>query len=81
MDYFFIVYHSWLDANGNPGVQGFLYKEEAGQLPALARAKSKYHDILMRGAVSNDQYVASVVYRNDGSMECPLEYFDRREVE
>ena len=81
MDYFYFVYHTWLDANGTPGVQGFLFKEEEGQKPALDRAKAQYHNILMSGAVSEDQYVASVVYRNDGSTECPFEYYDRRPQE
>ena len=77
-DFFYIVFQTWMDANGTPGVQGFVFKDEDGQKPAEDRAKSQYHNLLAGGAVSNDQYFAACVFRSDGSAEMPFEFYDRR---
>lgn len=77
-DFFYIVWQAWVDANGTPGVQGFVFKDEDGQKPAVDRARSQYHNLLAGGAVSNDQYFAACVFRSDGSAEMPFEFYDRR---
>ena len=80
LEYFFIVPQTWIDASGNVGIQGFVFKEESGQPPAVNRALSTFHNIMSLGAVSTDQYVASQVIRSDGATIKPFEYFDRRPV-
>ena len=80
MNYFYVVTQVWLDPNGTPGIQGFIYFDEEGQLPAVNRALSKYHDILRIGAISEDKYHGAEVKRSDGTIIKPFEYYDRRPV-
>ena len=80
MPYFYIVTEVWLDPNGNPGIQGWIYFDEEGQLPAVNRALSQYHNILATGAISADQYHGSEVKRSDGAIIKPFEYYDNRPV-
>ena len=81
MDLFYIVDQVWIDPNGNFGAQAFIYKDETGELPADARAKSKFHDILKTGAISADLYHGASVKRSDGMMIKPFEFYDRRPVQ
>lgn len=80
MEMFFIVNQIWMDANGNVGTRDYVYVEEAGLAPAVNRALNKYHEILGHGAISDDQYHASLLMRSDGATIKPFEYYDRRPV-
>jgi len=81
MDLFFTVTQVWIDNEGNTGIRGFVYFEEAGQAPAVNRAISKFHEILAHGSISNDKYHASQVIRSDGAIMKEYEYYDRRTEE
>ena len=80
-NYFYTVIEEWIDKDGNGGIQGFMYKDEAGQPSAVNRAVSHNHQILSSAAINEDLYHASCVVRSDGFMEKYWECYDRRPAE
>ena len=76
--YFYTTVENQLRSDGSYGLLFDHYYEQEGQLPALARAQSKYHTICAAAAVSEIPYHAGFLIRSDGSV---LEegIWDRRE--